>query len=225
MQHTWLDRAPNDVEGLQKFHDAHVLPLSHWNKPRMRIAPATQGNDMFYTLSGVQTAAKIIKGLNLLPYILSEFRVLDYGCGTGKVARALRPFVKHVVCFDPNGECLRAAKEETVKSPLRHDWSFEFTSQVPESRLFELIVCNDVLPILSMADIERVCRYFTGVCRGWVVANCYNYQFEVVTEVFSRHGVCWQGVVKPGQLANGDHKAITMHAWHLLSMGGVTKSK
>lgn len=88
------------------------LPLSHWSRPRQTIACRHQADDFAYALHGAQSAAQALRALDKRPGELAGLRCLDYGCGTGRIARVLASYFREVVAFDPNAECLEEARRE-----------------------------------------------------------------------------------------------------------------
>jgi 2-polyprenyl-3-methyl-5-hydroxy-6-metoxy-1,4-benzoquinol methylase len=86
--------------------------LDHWRNPRKTIATIHQHNDIAYATHGAKTAIEVIRGLDI-PYDKAKvMRLLDYGCGTGRIARVLTSWFGHVTAYDPVPECIALARTE-----------------------------------------------------------------------------------------------------------------
>lgn len=89
-----------------------AFPLSHWKNPRQTIACMYKNNDIEYATHG---AMQSLIALSHLDYKMGDFRnmtILDYGCGTGRMARPLASVFKTVYAYDPVVECIELGKTE-----------------------------------------------------------------------------------------------------------------
>jgi len=123
------------------------FPLEHWRDPRGTIACTHKDDDMAYMLHGAQMAAYALRFLNLRPSVLQGMTCIDYGCGTGRIARVLASHFKHVFAYDPQPACMAAAKKECQAIPI-HNLTFGLPSAA------DVAVCVNVLEHL---DTDR-CR-------------------------------------------------------------------
>lgn len=89
-----------------------TFPLSHWSRPRQTIASRLKDDDFAYALHGAHMAAEALHALDMKPSTLRRLRCLDFGCGTGRVARVLAAHFAHVTGYDPNAECIDEALRE-----------------------------------------------------------------------------------------------------------------
>lgn len=96
-----------------------MFTQDHWRKPRETIATRLKDDDIGYATHGAHLAAEVICRLDSKPSELRSLDVLDYGCGTGRVARCIAPFFHRVVGYDPVAECIYVGQKEcpNVVSP------------------------------------------------------------------------------------------------------------
>jgi cyclopropane fatty-acyl-phospholipid synthase-like methyltransferase len=88
-----------------------TFPLEHWNNPRERIA-GYSGNDMGYVTHGALQVALLLRALDILPSAAAAASMLDFGCGTARIARILAKHFGRVEAYDPSPECLHEAHLE-----------------------------------------------------------------------------------------------------------------
>jgi 2-polyprenyl-3-methyl-5-hydroxy-6-metoxy-1,4-benzoquinol methylase len=134
--------------------------LEYWIDPRGSIANRYKDDDIAYATSGMRDVATILRYAERSLTELKECRILEYGCGTGRVARPLTFFFKEVVGYDPVSECVETAKKE-CSMPLKNLVYVE--SLVDITPNFEYTCSVNVLEHLSYDDackaIHQMIRY------------------------------------------------------------------
>jgi cyclopropane fatty-acyl-phospholipid synthase-like methyltransferase len=89
-----------------------TFPLEHWNSPRERISGYNH-NDMGYVTHGALQVAMLLRALDIRPSDAAAASILDFGCGTARIARILAKHFRHVEAYDPSPECQHQAHVET----------------------------------------------------------------------------------------------------------------
>jgi SAM-dependent methyltransferase len=83
--------------------------------------------------------------------------VLDFGCGIGRIAKAIAPNVAHVLGVDVSGEMVRLARERTAE---HHNVSI---TQVPSGSFafveanFDLVLAIDSFPYVVESGLAQAC--------------------------------------------------------------------
>lgn len=184
-----MNRPPHDapLEKWLEWHEFHTrISARGWKKGRKAIAAPYVNDDLAYATAGIWFAAKIIRVLNLLPENVKRMRMLDYGCGTGKVTRALSYFFGSTVGFDPVEECISVARKETARcADLTGLGQLAFTSSMDfagAKKSFDVVVSTDVLPTIPMDDCRTACGRIGTILKdgGLLVANHANYQSDFI---------------------------------------------
>ena len=139
-----------------------TFTLDHWDRPRATIANRYEGNDAGYALGGVLAAANVLR---MTPWSLAELRqkaALDFGCGTGRLTRALAAFLGHVDGYDPSVQCISVARVETERADVpkvaeRLTWMVQ-----PPDGPYDLVVCTCVLYHLTDDEQTEAFREITA---------------------------------------------------------------
>lgn len=97
-----------------------AFPLEHWKNPRATIALNFKHQDIEYATHGAVEALKILQFTDFSIPQMRNMTVLDYGCGTGRMARPLTGLFKQVYGYDPVKECIREGERECIGMQFRN---------------------------------------------------------------------------------------------------------
>lgn len=122
-----------------------MFPLDHWKFPRQTIATRFKDNDIGYATHGSHVAAEVIIKLDVRPSTLKLLDCMDYGAGTGRVARSIAPYFRRVTAYDPVQECIDLANRECPGLEIPN---LTYTSVLPEAT-FDVIFASNVLEHLD----------------------------------------------------------------------------
>ncbi len=133
------------------------FPQHHWDNPRETIAVKYKDNDYGYTMH----AAKIVN--NVLEYIdephsaLKHRSILDYGCGTGRMASLMTFVFNETYGFDINEHCISMARSDLSKVDFRYR-NLTFGTDIPDKQ-YDYVYSVSVLEHLDQASfIEAMCN-------------------------------------------------------------------
>ncbi|NJK89195.1 MAG: class I SAM-dependent methyltransferase [Myxococcales bacterium] len=95
--------------------------------------------------------ARLEEGLRELGPGLLDGEILDVGCGTGNLSRALAALANgrgQVTAIDPSSEMLRIAEAKLKQSPVRllHADLESFADREEERAKYDLVLCYSVWP-------------------------------------------------------------------------------
>lgn len=109
-----------------------MIPMAfgpeHWKTPRASIATVYRDNDLGYATHGAHICADILLAFNIAPVQAKRSKILDFGCGTGRVTRILSRHFGYVVGFDPEQACI-----DTGVVEAKHCKPIGFTNMVLNS--------------------------------------------------------------------------------------------
>ena len=126
---------------------------SHWRAPRDTIASIYKENDYGYVFHATSILIDVLEFSNLTVLQCKGLNVLDYGCGTGRVARQFALTGAKVVGFDPTKECIDEAMTEFQKVGDRYKSPALLTHRYEEiGHAFDLIYCVNVIEHLPYDD-------------------------------------------------------------------------
>ncbi len=103
----------------------------HWRSPRKTIANRYQNDDISYATHGAIVAMECLRRLQNSASLKPSMTLLEYGCGTGRIARPLAGYFQKVIGYDPVIECIELARKECA---------------VPQPNLFYTNVASDLKP-------------------------------------------------------------------------------
>jgi len=122
-----------------------VYDLAHWKEPRKVIGWDLTENQ--YQLEGVSHAIEIARSLNLPWSKMKSSTILDFGCGTGRVARALSLMFRQVWAYDPQRACVLICPKECQPFKGRLQNLF-YTSSLPAKK-FDYVCSYGVIEHLN----------------------------------------------------------------------------
>lgn len=126
--------------------------LDYWRNPRESIASKFREDDIAYSVSGMHAAATVLKYINMSLLELGKKDILDFGCGTGRVSRALALFFKKVIGYDPVQACILQAVQEGESFPLR---PLSYTTVLSEESAYDFACSVSVVEHLSLEDQRK----------------------------------------------------------------------
>lgn len=126
----------------------------HWRSPRKTIANRYQNDDMAYATHGAIVAMECIRRLQAGTQISPSMSLLEYGCGTGRIARPLAGYFQKVVGYDPVIECIDAAQSECVVPQP----GLSYTNRIEDLQTasFDVVTSINVLEHLLEDDQRRL---------------------------------------------------------------------
>jgi len=162
------------ADNVKRFDDA----AADWEEKSQRVA----------------LARKVAEAIQRTIPLASTMQVLEYGCGTGMVSRALSPYVEKIMAIDTSPQMLEVlrqkAKDEKIGNiePLAHD----LTRQPLPNKDFDLVVSS--MTLHHIPDIEALIQQFFATLKpGGYLAVA-----DLVTEDGSFHadntGVAHYGI-------------------------------
>ena len=152
------------------------MPTSSWSKPRLSIAKNYHDNDFGYVFRNTRLFIDFLAYSGHTIKDLRGKKILDFGCGTGTLARMLALTGARVTGYDPTPECITEAlvieptliaKTQLAPRLLTSSWD-----QVEYN--FNIVICVDVLSYLDTAQhrtaIDQIIESLKdgGVCYLWV---------------------------------------------------------
>jgi 2-polyprenyl-3-methyl-5-hydroxy-6-metoxy-1,4-benzoquinol methylase len=145
--------------------------LDHWKKPRATIANVHEKNDIAYATHGALMAGLALKALNLLPQAAAGMRLIDYGCGTARIARVFSGHFGHVTAYDPVPECIAVGRTECPGMTFPNlDLTDDWATVQPAHHA----ACINVIEHLADADAQvLIDRIRSKLLPGGMVAMWY----------------------------------------------------
>lgn len=126
----------------------------HWRNPRKTIANKYQNDDIAYATHGAIVAMECIRRLQAGAVIDPSMKLLEYGCGTGRIARPLAGYFRTVVGYDPVIECIETAKKECVVP--QSGLLYTHVEADLQTASFDVVVSVNVLEHLVEDDQRRL---------------------------------------------------------------------
>lgn len=140
-----------------------TFKLDHWRNPRGTIATNFRDHDMEYATHGAVEALKILKFTDLSIQQMAQMTILDYGCGTGRMARPLTALFKHVYAYDPVIECIEEGLRECGEMTFRNLTMTSDFSKIPQ---VDFAVSFSVIEHLTDADATVMIENLRKVVNG-----------------------------------------------------------
>lgn len=145
-----------------------------WKDPRGTIAQKYKNNDYGYVFHAGVLLFEFLRSSNFTVSDLKTKRILDYGCGTGRIARFLALSGAHVVGYDPTPECITEAEQEGIKTGISIGPRL-FTSDLSAiGDQYDIVICINVLEHLTTDEFNDAIKNITnclregGECYLWV---------------------------------------------------------
>jgi 2-polyprenyl-3-methyl-5-hydroxy-6-metoxy-1,4-benzoquinol methylase len=157
------------------------MSSSRWSKPRLSIANSYKNNDFGYVFHASQKFVEFLFSTGVSVRDLKGKRILDYGCGTGTLARLLALTGARVTGYDPTPECIVEARmiesklvppTSLVPNLFTSDWA-----QVGDD--YDMVISVNVLPYLDREQhdtaIQRMIDSLKegGSCYLWAHKNTH----------------------------------------------------
>lgn len=157
-----------------------MIKSRDWRYPRDTIAQAYKDNDYGYVFHAVMLFVEFLFASGMTAKELGRTKILDYGCGTGRVSRLLSLTGARVVGYDPTEECIVESEVEGKKAAPTSRTPEKFTSNFSDvGNDFDIAICINVLAHLPQQDqntaIDNIVASLkeNGVCYLWVHKHCH----------------------------------------------------
>ena len=137
--------------------------LDHWRNPRATIAGNFRKMDFEYATHGAVEALKILQFTDFSIPQMRQMSVLDYGCGTGRMARPLTGLFNQVYGYDPVRECIREGERECqgMRFP-----NMKLTNNFNEIPTVDFAVSISVIEHLTDEDAKVMIANLAKVVNG-----------------------------------------------------------
>lgn len=123
---------------------------AHWTNPRGTIASVYESNDYGYVFHATSILIDVLEFSNFTILDCKAKRILDYGCGTGRVTRQFALTGAYVEGYDPIPECINESRLEFEKLGDRYKKPAKITHELDDiGSEFDLIMCVNVIEHLS----------------------------------------------------------------------------
>ena len=130
---------------------------SHWQRPRNTIATRYEHDDIAYATHGAMVAVDAIRRLAIPPDQARKMHLLDYGCGTGRIARVLASYFGSVTAYDPVPECIAEAKRECSIPILNLTYTTDLEATKFEmDKGIDVVVAVNVMEHLNPKDQDEM---------------------------------------------------------------------
>lgn len=146
-----------------------------WKNPRETIAQKFFNNDYGYMFHGCMQLVEFLSSSEFTINELGSKKILDYGCGTGRLARLLALAGGTVDGYDPTEECIAEAMNEEKLVEVTKRKPRIFTSDLSKlGKNYDIILAVNVLEHLTQSEFDEAIENITallkegGVCFLWV---------------------------------------------------------
>lgn len=177
-----------------------------WRYPRSTIAQAYENNDYGYVMHAGMLFMEFLFASRMGAWDLRSKKILDYGCGTGRVSRFLALTGAHVVGYDPTPECIAEGQTvEAQKAPPTSLVPRLLTSDLEMvGKDFDIVICINVLEHLDRKS------------HAAAIAN--------IVDSLKEGGVCYLWVHKHTRLPLADRDKINLQSTNTVIVHGIKKN-
>jgi 2-polyprenyl-3-methyl-5-hydroxy-6-metoxy-1,4-benzoquinol methylase len=180
-----------------------------WANPRETIATRYKDNDFAYMFHAGVLLFEFLKASGFTAQDLKKKKILDYGCGTGRVTRFLALSGGFVAGYDPTPECIEEAitegdKTESSSSVVPRIFSSELKKI---GKNYDVIISINVLEHLTVDEFNEAITHMTdllkegGECYLWARRSNPLLTFKDPDLVFQPKGLgIFRGVKVDGKI-------------------------
>ena len=147
----------------------------HWSTPRKTIANRFVDDDYGYVYHAGVLFSEFLRASDISAREAQGMSLLDYGCGTGRVARFFSMIFGEVYAYDPVPECINESAAEGQRIEMFPRQPKLFTSNIQDiTKKFDIIVSINVLEHLDTprfaVAIENISNLLKNeaICYLWV---------------------------------------------------------
>lgn len=190
-----------------------------WINPRGTIAQKFKDNDYGYVLHAGKLFLEFLDASKLTFSDIKKLKILDYGCGTARVARFFSMTGAWVECYDPTPECIDEAIKENDKAIITSSFPKNITSEIDVlSKNFNLIYCINVLEHLTPDEFSIAIKNINsllvegGECYLWLSKNNKLVKF-LNKDDYDKLNLSTSIIVAKGKKVNGVLSPLTICAY------------
>ena len=133
------------------------FPQHHWDNPRETIAVKYKDNDYGYTMHAAKVVNMVLEHIDESHSEMKYKTILDYGCGTGRMASLMTFAFNETYGFDVNENCISMAYDDLSKVDFQYR-NLSFGTTVPEKQ-YDYVYSVSVLEHLDQtAFVEAMCN-------------------------------------------------------------------
>ncbi|WP_137172904.1 bifunctional 2-polyprenyl-6-hydroxyphenol methylase/3-demethylubiquinol 3-O-methyltransferase UbiG [Massilia sp. HP4] len=180
----------------------------HWSSPRKTIANRFADDDYGYVYHAGILFSEFLRASDISAGKARGMSLLDYGCGTGRVARFFSMIFGEVYGYDPVPECITESDAEGKRVEMFPRQPKLFTSNIQDiTKKFDIIVSINVFEHLDAPRFGVALGNITNLLKN--DAACYLWVHKIKNaDFFAKHNLSLpesnvsivKGTKKSGQL-------------------------